>query len=202
MKQKNKNGNRNVAFLYEVSTLRFIQRTGRNFLNADFQNLAEHHFRVTWIALLLARLEGITNTEKIMKMAMVHDIAESRTGDVNYLQRQYVVRNEKLAVEDMFSQTALKDEFLALWNEYEKRKSIESKIVKDADNLDVDISLKEQEAMGSILSKKWFEHREKIVKNTLFTKSAKELFDDIWKSNPHDWHLHGRNRLNDGDWKT
>lgn len=36
-------------------------------------------------------------------MALAHDIAESRVGDVHYLSRQYVKRDEKNAVKRYFS---------------------------------------------------------------------------------------------------
>lgn len=86
-KSRPKITDKDLDFLYEMGCIRFIQRTWKHFLNADFQNLAEHHFRVAWIALMLAKLEKAQNADKILKMALVHDLAESRTGDVNYLQR-------------------------------------------------------------------------------------------------------------------
>ena len=90
-----------INFLYEIGTIRYIDRMWKRFLNADFENLAEHHFRVAWIALVIAKHEKVDNTDKILKMALVHDIAESRTGDVDYLSRQYVERNEELGIKDI-----------------------------------------------------------------------------------------------------
>ncbi len=183
-----------------MGCLRFIQRTWRNFLNADFANLAEHHMRVCWIALVIAKHEGVTNTDKIMKMALVHDIPESRTGDVNYLQRQYTKRNEELAIRDMMVDTSIGDEFVALWEEYERRDCIEAKIVKDADNLDVDFELMEQKTKGFDLHQ-WAEMRSKVASEKLYTDSARKLNAMLASSSPHDWHLNGRNRIKEGDWK-
>src|SRR5579872_6919426 len=109
---------KDIEFLYEIGTLRFMQRTWRQFLNPDFSNISEHIFRVTWIALILARMEGVKSEEKIMKMAMVHDIGESRTGDVNYVARLYTKRDEITAVSDMVKGSLL-DDFLDLFKEYE-----------------------------------------------------------------------------------
>ncbi len=113
---------RDIEFLYEMGSIRHIDRMWRRFLNVDFANLAEHHFRVAWIALLLAKHEKATNTDKILKMAFMHDIAESRTGDVDYIARQYVVRNEELGISDMLANTAFEEELLAILHEYEERK--------------------------------------------------------------------------------
>lgn len=192
---------RDLELLFELNCLRFISRTWNQFLGLDSQNLAEHQYRVVWLALLIAKAEDVIDTEKIMRMALVHDVVESRTGDANYMQRQYVKQNEEMAMKDIFAETLLQEEFLLVWQEYDKRESIEAKIVKDADNLDVDMTLKEQHAKGQALPTEWFEHRKKIVKKTLYTATAKELFDKIWQANPHDWHLKGRNRINGGDWK-
>ncbi len=191
---------RDLELLYEVGSLRFIERAWKQFLNPDYANLAEHHLRVIWIALLLAKYEGKGNVEKIMKMALVHDVSESRTGDVNYIGRQYTQRNEHKAIKDIFHNTELEKEMIALWNEYEEKKTIEAQIVKDADFLDVDLEIKEQKAKGRNHMKAWEPNR-KIVYNKLFTKSAKKIWKAIQTSKPEDWFINSPNRFNEGDMK-
>lgn len=190
-----------VNFLFEMGSIRFIDRTWKRFLNGDFANLAEHHFRLFWIAMTIAAHEKGADSNKVAKLAMVHDIAESRAGDVDYLSRQYVVRNEELAIHDMLDGTALEKEFLELWQEYETRETLESKIVKDADNLDVDFELAEQATHGSPLKDKWHNNRKFVAEERLFTDTAKKIFASLALADPHDWHNHGRNRRNSGDWQ-
>lgn len=195
---------RDLDFLYELGSLRFVSRTWKRFLNGDFANNTEHLYRVTWIALTIAKYEGIKNTDKIMKMAIAHDIAESRTGDVDYLSRQYVVRNEELGLKDMTEDTALGDEIRELLHEYEIRESIEAKIVKDADNLDVDMELREQLTNGNELGGRaeWLKIRQHVHDAKLFTETARKMAKAIQKSDPHSWHINSsRNRINGGDWK-
>lgn len=189
---------RDLELLYEIGSLRFIQRAWKQFLGPDFANLADHHMRVIWIALVLQKMEGRGNTEKIMKMALVHDIAESRTGDVHYISRQYTKRDEKKAVKDIFKNTLLEKEMSQLWHEYEMRKTIEAKIVKDADWLDVDLEIQEQKAAGKLHMKAWDDNR-KIIHSRLYTKSAKKLWQSIKKSDPVDWYRYARNRFVEGD---
>lgn len=191
---------RDIELLYELGSLRFIQRSWKHFLNGDFQNLTDHHFRVVWLALLIAKHEQKGDHEKIMKMALVHDVPESRAGDLDYVSRQYATRDEEKAANEIFEDTSLRDEMVSLWKEYEKKECIEAKIVKDADNLDVDLELIEQGANGNSLKDQWKEGR-KIVRGRLYTATAKKLFDEIWNSNPHDWHLNAKNRFKVGDWK-
>lgn len=192
---------RDLEFFYEIGCLRHIQRTWKQFLNPDFQNLSEHILRVIWIALTLAKYEGITDTEKIMKMALIHDLSESRSVDSHYISRQYVERFEAEALEDTLTGTAVYEEFMAIWHEYEERSSIEAKIVKDADTLDVDLELKEQEYRGIKLGEDTLEGRQYVAQTKLFTESAREFFYAIQESNPNDWHVKGKNRFTSGDWR-
>jgi putative hydrolases of HD superfamily len=193
---------RDLEFLYEIGCLRFIPRAWVQFFGPDFQNLAEHHLRVIWIALMLSRYEGKVNTEKILKMALMHDLAESRAGDVHYVSRMYTKRNENLAIDDITKDTIFEQELKKLWKEYEERKTIESKIVKDADTLDVDLEVQEQEMKGQKHTIVWKSERKQFVPRQLYTKSAKKLWKIILNSKPYDWHINARNRVTHGDWKT
>lgn len=192
---------RDLQFLYEIGTLRFVPRQWQRFLNTGVANLTEHHYRVMWLALVIAAGEKGADINKVLKMALVHDIAESRTNDVDYISRQYVERNEQLGLKDMLANTSVEKEFLAIAHEYEKRESLEAKIVKDADNLEIDLELKEQKAAGANLQDELAPMRKIVHDNHLYTKTAKKLVAQINESNPHDWHTKGRNRVNSGDWK-
>jgi putative hydrolase of HD superfamily len=193
---------RDTELLYEIGSLRHVMRTWKQFNGSGVGNSAEHSFRVAWIALTLAKLEAKGNHEKILKLAMLHDVTETRTGDTNYISRQYVERNDELAVKDIFHETIHEDEMVELFEEYEKRESIESQIVKDADILDVDMELQELSARGDSMGSIWKEKRDEMVYPKFFTKSAQELFKSIYAGDVHDWHnVSARNRFNDGDWK-
>lgn len=193
---------KDINFLYEIGCLRFVDRTWRQFHGLRTANVAEHHFRVAWITLFLAAREGITDSGKALKMALAHDIAESRTGDVHYLSRQYTKRDEKLAIEDMLHDTTMQKEFLSLLEEYEARQTPEAKIVKDADNLDVELELQEEKIRGHVAVKLlWNDAREENVYPKLYTESARKFWKEIQTSNPHDWHMTARNRFVAGDWK-
>ena len=111
--------------------------------------------------------------------------------------RCYTERKEKEAFEDVFRGTAFLEEMKDIWQEYEDRKTLESKIAKDADVLDVEMELCEQRSKGDRIGSIWSKEREKKIKSQLHTKSAKKFWEEIKKSDPHDWHLKGRNMFND-----
>ena len=189
-----------INFLFEMGNIRLIKRMGNRFLGVFREDLADHHFRVFWIAMVIAAHEGGVDTGKIAKLALLHDIAESRTGDVDYLARQYVERNERLAIQDMLANSSLESEFYQLWEEYEARKTPEAKIVKDADNLDVDLELAESEASGHKLPQEWREMQDMRF-SKLYTETAKQMFKQLRGVSPNSWHMNSRNRNNAGDWQ-
>jgi len=180
---------RDIEFLYEVGSLRNVQRSWRQTVGLDVANDLEHTLRVIWLALILARREGVTNEEKIIKMALVHDIAETRTGDFDYLQAVYNRADEKLAANHLFANTSLQDMGQDILSEYEQRTSIEAQVVKDADNLDVDIELRELANKGSLMLKKWHQTRRIVREEKLYTQSARDLWDELDKVDVADWHL-------------
>lgn len=190
-----------IDFLLEIGSLRFIKRSWSRFLGTDFANLSEHTLRVMWISLVIAKNEKNADLNKVLRMALVHDITESRTGDVDYVSRQYTERNETKAIKDMLKNTSLEQDFVAVWHEYEERKCLEAKIVKDADNLDVEFELIEQESRGNPMPQKWHKIRSSVATQKLFvTKTGQELYRKILKADPDNWHLSAPNRFNSGDY--
>lgn len=180
---------RDLQFLFEVGSLRYLQRGWRQHFGMDVGNILEHTIRVVFLALMIARKEGVKDEEKIIKMALVHDLAETRATDLSYVQKVYVQADEDRAAKDLFKETLLSDLEYEYLVEYEKRESIEAKIVKDADNLEVDVELRELEQRGSKLPKKWLENRTMVRNTKLYTETARELWDEIMAADPDEWHL-------------
>jgi putative hydrolases of HD superfamily len=180
---------RDLDFLFEIGSLRNVPRGWRQHLGMDCASDPEHSFRVAWLALIIARMEGVKDEEKILKMALVHDLAETRTSDHSYVQKVYVTADEHSAAEDTFRDTTLEDIQKNILEEYERRESIESQIVKDADNLDIDFELMEFEEKGSKLPAKWLEFRKLIREQKLYTESAKQIWDSLQTAEVSNWHL-------------
>src|ERR1043165_7644842 len=99
----NKDFTPDINFLYEMGNIRLIERMWRRFNTPNFANVTEHHYRVFWIAMVIAAREndGTLDTGKIAKLSLMHDITESRICEVDYISRQYVERKEELAINDI-----------------------------------------------------------------------------------------------------
>jgi putative hydrolase of HD superfamily len=189
---------RDVHLLFELGALRHVDRTWRHFGGFPFANVAEHSFRVAWLAWVIATREG-GDTGKVVLMAMVHDTPETRTGDVNYLSRMYTTRHEQLAFDDQYAATSVGPQAASLWAEYEARETLEARIVKDADTLDCDFELREAAAAGSVMEERLAATRLAAF-NKLNTEAAREIYRALAGSDPHSWHVNGRNRHTHGDW--
>ena len=175
-----------ASFLYEVGSLRKMPRAHmQTLLTSDLSdNIASHSYRVTMIGMQLAELEK-ADVNKVVKMCLLHDIAESRSGDQNWIHKKYVkVFEDEIAKDQMQS---LPDEkgLLRIISEYNKRESLEAKIAKDADLIDQVLLLKEHEWGGNKEASSWL--FDKKTGKKLFTKSARKLVKEIIKQDPSDW---------------
>jgi len=179
---------RDFEFLFEIGSLRNIPRAWIQHLGVPVASNLEHTMRVVFLALLIARKERKGDESKIIRMALVHDLPETRTADLAYVHKVYSQTDDLRAARDIFAGTSFAD-FDAVHAQYEKRDSIEAKIVKDADNLDIDIELKEYEEQGHELPAKWAKMRRFVRDKKLYTKTAKKLWDELQKANVSQWHM-------------
>jgi len=142
-------------FLYETGILAKTPRSGFFFLGSGEQSVAEHVNRVCYTAYSLAKMNGQVDTGKVVQMALFHDISESRISDLNYVHQKYTERLEDKAHQNLADSLPFGEAVKELIDEYEERESLESKIVKDADNLEFVISLKEQQDIGNARAEAW-----------------------------------------------
>jgi 5'-deoxynucleotidase YfbR-like HD superfamily hydrolase len=131
------------------------------------QNDLEHMGAVTMISMLFSdyfNKIGIRNdTEKVMRIAITHDLDEAVVGDVPHdAKYQFGEHSKKLRkaleqlsnsnVESMYNMIKRKDlrsMYMSLYKEQKTRKSVESKIVKLADYIDVIIYCENESRMGN-----------------------------------------------------
>ena len=175
---------KNIAnFLFEVGMLAKTPRSGFFFLGSGEQSVAEHVNRVTYIGYCLAKMNGTVDTGKVVQLCLFHDISESRISDLNYVHQKYTERFEDKAHQDLADSLPFGEEVKALVDEYEERESLESIFVKDADNLEFIISLKEQYDIGNTRAKTWISSAMERLK----TDEAKKIGDMIVETESDNW---------------
>ncbi len=138
-----------LTTLIELQRLKRLERTGwtlRGLPNGT-ESVAAHSFGVCTTAMLLAdrvKASGVAvNCERVLRLALVHDWAETRVGDMPRTGATYFTldarRNaETRAFADIVAELgAAATDYKALFDEYEQRASIESRLVKAADVIDL-----------------------------------------------------------------
>lgn len=177
-----------VDFLYEVGILARTPRSGFHFLGSGEQSVAEHGNRAAYIGYVLAKLENV-NEAKVLKMCLFHDLSEARTSDLNYVHQKYAQADHDRAIKDIAGTLEFGNDIEETLEEYEERKSKESIIAKDADNLEWIISLKEQVDIGNTRAEEWIPSAIKRLK----TASAKKIALGIMKINSDHWWFTDKN---------
>ena len=172
-----------INFLFEVGMLKKTPRTGYQFLGSGQESVAEHSFRTAIIGYLLSLQEPGANPHKTIMMSLFHDLHEARTGDHNYVNKRYVNVDEDKAIRDLSRDLPFGDEIISLTREFSAGESLEARISRDADQLDLILELKEQQDLGNKSAQEWLYYAIK----RLLTDSAKRLAKQIMNTKYTDW---------------
>ncbi len=191
---------RTVEFLFEVGMLKKTPRTGYQFLGSGRESVADHSFRTAIIGYVLASQEPDADRSKVVLMCLFHDLPEARTGDHNYVNKRYVKVDEEKAISDQVRELPFADEIMALFQEFSSDDTLEARVSRDADQLDLILELKEQLSLGNSNAKDWLafavkrlltENAKKMAKEILATDTTNWWFDkkaDWWVNGPKNQH--------------
>ncbi len=145
-----------LSILREVQILKEVDREGwkhRGITNPE--SVADHTLGVAFLVMMMAEGEDL-DVEKALKMAMLHDLPESRVGDISHHSPKYPdkVRLEEEAAQEIFE--GLFD-YHKLCQEYSKGESPEARLVKAADKLELLAQALKYEIKGHEVSDFWDE---------------------------------------------
>lgn len=183
-----------VKFLFEAGALKRTPRSGWQFLGSGAESVADHSFRTALIAWVLARLDGAADADRALRMALFHDLPEARTGDLNYMNQKYVTADEEAAARDLTRDLPFGDEVRELLSEYRLQVSDTSRLVRDADNLDMILELKEHLDHGNPGARDWLA----FACRRLTTEAGRRLAEralqvgsaDWWFDRDSEWWVH------------
>jgi len=170
-------------FLFEMGMLKKTPRTGFQFLGTGGESVAEHVFQTIFIGYTLCKLETGANELKVMKMCLVHDLPEARTGDMNYVNKKYVTVDEKKAVKELTDTLCFGPDIKRTIDEFNAKTSLESRLAHDADQLALMLQLKENGDLGNKYSQEWIS----FVLKRLCTETAKKVAQSILETDSAEW---------------
>ena len=185
-----------LSTLIELQRLKRLDRTGwtlRGLPNGT-ESVAAHSFGVSVTAMLLADkfvAQGVSvDVEKVLRIALLHDWAETRVGDMPRTATLYFGSDarkqaETAAFSDLVGgiDTA-KDLYANLYAEYEHRSSLEARLVKAADVLDLLVQVLALERAGARGLDEFWEVAEKPDFNLdgVADQIVQELLDSILRA--------------------
>jgi putative hydrolase of HD superfamily len=139
-----------LSTLLELQRLKRLDRTGwvLRGLAPGAESVAAHSYGVAFTAMLLAdevRARGVeVDVERVLRIALLHDLAEARTGDMPRTMALYYGAEARRAAERAAFDDMVRDldarraaDYGAWHEDYERRASLEARLVKAADILDL-----------------------------------------------------------------
>lgn len=166
--------------LFQAHQLKRIRRTGYAFLGPGEESVAEHSFSAAFIGLVLSRLEPRADALRLISMCLVHDLAEARIGDLNYVQKKYLQADEEKAMSDTVKGLPFGDDLMQLSTEFNEGNSLEAQLAHDADQISFILELKALLDMGYAPPKDWLELVSQRLKTPLGRSLAKEIRATPW----------------------
>jgi putative hydrolase of HD superfamily len=180
-----------VPLLLELQRLKRLERTGWSLRGMPYgtESVAAHSFGVAITSMLLA--DELANhgiqlaVDRLLRMALLHDLAEARVGDMPRTATPYFGVSARKAAEtaaftDMVQSTNAGRVYQHLHEEYEERETLEARVVKAADVIDLLVHVLALERAGARgLDEFWDVAR---APNFQLDGPAKELVTNILRS--------------------
>jgi putative hydrolase of HD superfamily len=194
-----------LDFVSSLSRVKMIPRSGwisHGVSIQEVESVADHSFSTTVLAMLLADLEVANgrriNIERVLRLALLHDLPEALTFDISKSYLEYLgMRGEAIKSEleqaawkhliEGIEKGAIRKRYAQLQSEFNAEETIESMIVHAADRLDILLQVVEYRRKGypkAILADLWESTSQKLTGSKL--SSVKKLYKmaaRLYKSN-------------------
>jgi putative hydrolase of HD superfamily len=141
---------------------------------------ADHSYSMAIMSMVISDLEKY-DSEKILKMVLLHDLSESYIGD--YTPEQISKEKKNKLENDAFNEIikklpgSIQIPYQKIWQEYQKNNSPEANIVHQIDKLEMVLQAKIYQKEGQ--SKEKLESFFESAKNKITDPKLKELFTKI-----------------------
>jgi putative hydrolase of HD superfamily len=185
-----------LDFVSSLSRVKMIPRSGwvsHGISPQEVESVADHSFSTTVLAMFLADLEvgngRRINVERVLRLALVHDLAEALTFDISKSYLEYLgIRGEAIKSEleqaawrhliKGIEQGAIRKRYAQLQSEFNAEETVESMIVHAADRLDLLLQIVNYRRRGyprAILADLWKSTSRKLEGSKL--SSVKKLYN-------------------------
>ena len=168
-------------FFLITEKLKSIKRKGWKIKSTaeDIESVADHSYAATTIAMIISDLKEM-NTEKVMKMMLIHDLPEAIIGDLVPGENPNKDTEENEAINDILRNLPdkIQKQYFEIWNEFKEKTSKESLLVHEIDKLELvfQLSLYKDE-MSKEAFNEFLESSEKMINADINKKLLRKIFE-------------------------
>ena len=141
-----------IKFLEIAGILKRTPRTGWVDVGVyQPESVADHTFMTAFLCMIYADIKDL-DPLKLLRMALIHDLPEAIMGDLMPSQKTAETKEkEETVIHQILSllPETQRENYLAVWNEYQEGKTKESKAVRQLEKIEMALQAKEYEKLGS-----------------------------------------------------
>ena len=134
-------------FFFQIAGLKKLPRSGWKIkIGLDnSESVAEHSYMMSVMAMVLSDLKSL-NSEKVIKMSILHDWAESKIGDfmpdeIGYDKKSELENYAMVEILESLPQS-IQSDYQNMWNEFLVRETPEARLVHELDKLEMALQAK------------------------------------------------------------
>ena len=172
-----------IKFFLHIENLKTVKRKGWIIKSKvkEVESVAEHSYAATSIAMIISDLVGL-NTEKVMKMMLIHDLPEGIIGDLVPGENANKDMDEEEAIRSILGSLPdkMQIDYTEIWNEFKMNKTKESQLVHEIDKLELIIQLSlYRDRMSKEAFNEFLQSSEKIIEFDLNRELLNEILKEI-----------------------
>ena len=134
-------------FFFQIAGLKKLPRSGWKIKLGldDSESVAEHSYMMSVMSMVLADTKSL-NSEKVIKMSILHDWAESKIGDfmpdeIGYDKKSELENYAMTEILGLLPQK-IQSDYQDMWNEFLVRDTPEARLVHELDKLEMALQAK------------------------------------------------------------
>ena len=172
-----------IKFFLHIENLKTVKRKGWIIKSKvkEVESVAEHSYAATSMAMIVSDLVGL-NTEKVMKMMLIHDLPEGIIGDLVPGENANKDMDEEEAIRSILGSLPdkMQIDYTEIWNEFKMNKTKESQLVHEIDKLELIIQLSlYRDRMSKEAFNEFLQSSEKIIEFDLNRELLNEILKEI-----------------------
>jgi putative hydrolase of HD superfamily len=134
-------------FFFQIAGLKKLPRSGWKIKLGlvDSESVAEHSYMMSVMSMVLADMKSL-NSEKVIKMSILHDWAESKIGDfmpdeIGHDKKSELENYAMTEILELLPQK-IQSDYQDMWNEFLVRDTPEARLVHELDKLEMALQAK------------------------------------------------------------